>query len=327
MSRIQGKKSSDQNGPSIVHCGIDVSKARLDVHLYPLGLEKPFPNDKSGHRQLARWLIPHRPELIAVEATGKYHRPLQRHLHAAGFALAVLNPYRTRKFADALGMLAKTDRLDAAVLARYAATIRPDETPPPPKSLENLRELVQARRRLKDEQTALKLRLSQSEHALVIRQIKARLAQTGRHCEKLDTAIRKAVEACEGMRERFDILCSIPGVGFVTASTLIAELPELGQINASEIAALAGLAPMNRDSGKWRGKRTIRGGRQTVRNAIYMAALAATRKKDSQFSGFFRNLVANGKPFKVALTAVMRKLVILANTLITENRNWSPTPP
>ena len=136
MSRIQGKKSSDQNVPNIVHCGIDVSKARLDVHLYPLKLEKSFPNDESGHKKLTRWLVLHDPELVAVEATGKYHRPVQRHLHEAGFALAVLNPYRTRKFADAIGMLAKTDRLDAELLARFAALIRPDETPPPPQLIQ-----------------------------------------------------------------------------------------------------------------------------------------------------------------------------------------------
>jgi len=326
MSRIQGKTSSLQLATHQVYVGIDVSKSHLDVYIHPCGIARRVRNDKTGIAALVRVLRPHTPETVVVEATGRYHRLCHRHLHNAGFCVAVMNPYRTRRFSDVLGQLAKTDKIDARMLAQFGAMVQPVASSPPAPAVAILSELLTARRQTGTEKTALQNQLSEAESNLVKRQIRARLKMCERHQTVLAKEIRTTIQQHSELKFRFDILTSIPGIALITAATLIAELDELGAANASQIAALVGVAPMNCDSGVWRGQRRIRGGRQNVRNALYMAALTASRASPDM-AQFYNRLRNNGKPFKVAITAVMRKLAIIANTLITENRKWSPIHP
>jgi len=322
MSRIQGKTSSPQHTTPQVYVGIDVSKSHLDVYVHPSGIARRVTNDKVGLASLVKILQPYAPETIVVEATGRYHRLCHRHLHDAGFCVAVMNPYRTRKFSDVLGQLAKTDEIDARMLAQFAAMVQPATAPPPAPTIAVLAELLTARRQAGAEKVSLQNQLSEATSSLVKRQIRARLTMCTRHQAALEKEVRTTIQQHPELQHRFDILTSIPGIALITAATLIAELDELGAANASQIAALVGVAPINCDSGVWRGQRRIRGGRQSVRNALYMAALAASRASPDM-ARFYNRLRNNGKPFKVAITAVMRKLAILANTLITENRKWA----
>lgn len=323
MSRMQDQKYRLSTNAFL---GIDVSRDYLDIFIHPLNKKHRCSNDKSGIRKLIRCCAGFEVQLIALEATGKYHRLAHQMLHEAGFNVAVVNPYRSRKFADALGQLAKTDTIDAEVLARFAELINPPVTLPPSEHQKALRELNVARRQVLDEVGILGRQLLTTDHSLSARQIKARIKMCERHQGVLEKEIRQLIETRQELKHRFDILTSIPGVGVVTATTLLTDLDELGQVNCREIAALAGLAPMNRDSGARRGVRTIRGGRQHVRNMLYMCAVCLSRMK-GLMGNFYRKLVEQGKNKKVALIAVARKLVILANTLIAENRPWQLTPP
>lgn len=323
---MQGKTSSPQPPTGQVYVGIDVSKSHLDVHLHPSGVTRRVANDKAGLQALARLLGPYAPQTIVLEATGQYHRLAHRHLHDAGFRVAVMNPYRTRRFADMLGQLAKTDTIDAKTLALYAVMVQPEAKAPPAPALADLTALLVARRQISQQKAALQNQLSATDHNLVSRQIRARIKMADRHLTALDAEIRLILRAQPDLKQRYDILTSVPGIGLITAATMIAELSELGDANASQIAALVGVAPMNCDSGLWRGQRRIRGGRSGVRNTLYMAALAAVRSNKG-LAAFYERLRTNGKPFKVAITAVIRKLAILANTLITENRKWEPLRP
>ena len=326
MSRIQGKTASPQFATGQVYVGIDVSKSRLDVYLHPAGVSQSVTNDKAGLQKLARLLLPHQPELIVLEATGCYHRRAHRHLHGAGFHVAVMNPFRTRKFADMLGQLAKTDAIDAKSLALFAAMVRPEAKAPPAPAQADLAALLVARRQITLAKGALLNQLSVTEHSLIRQQLRARIKMAERHLAAQDAEIRQLLRREPDLKHRFDILTSIPGIGLISAATMIAELNELGQVNAPQIAALVGVAPMNCDSGAMRGQRRIRGGRSSVRNTLYMAAVAAVRS-NRDFAAFYERLRENGKPFKVAITAVIRKLAIVANTLITENRKWELARP
>jgi len=240
--------------------------------------------------------------------------------------VAVVNPYRSRKLADALGLLAKTDTIDARVLALFGGHIRPRVTPPASEDVAAIKELVAARRQAVGERTALKNTLRTTESKLVARQIGARLRMIERHLKALEAAARHIIAQSPALTLRFAILTSIPGVGAVGAMTLVAELAELGSCSRGQIAALVGVAPMNWDSGLLRGRRIIKGGRAGVRSVLYMAAVAAIRC-NPDLKTFYQRLIGAGKKPKVALTAVMRKLAILANTLVNENRHWMPQKP
>lgn len=323
MSRTQEQISEPCND---VYAGIDVGKAHLDVFIHPLNIKLKIDNDQSGVRKLVRLCVKHDVRLVAMEATGKYHRHAHEALHAAGVPVAVVNPFRSRQFADSLGKLAKTDAIDAKILASFAQLIQPEPTPPPTKQQKALRDLNTARRQVLQEIGDLKRQLYCTDHALAARQIRARLKMAERHKAVLEVEIETLIQADAEMREKFSILTSIPFIGKVTATVLISDLSELGNVNSKQIAALAGVAPMSWDSGAKQGQRMIRGGRQTVRNALYMCAVGLTRHKDG-FGQHYQRLVGLGKHPKVAITAVMRKLVILANTLIAENRCWRPVRP
>jgi transposase len=323
---MQGKELPEQAPMTKVYIGIDVSKATLDVHMLPGDVSLQVANDRHGIEDLLRRIAGQPVAVVVLEATGKWHRGIHRRLHEAGFPVAVVNPYRSRRFADAIGQLAKTDTIDARLLALFASRLSPRPTPPAPETLAALRDLVAARRSDKREATALANRLGATDNPFITRQLRGRLRMLERHIKDLDREIRDTVTRDPDLQRRFVLLTSIPGIGVVAATTLLAELAEIGVCSREQVAALAGVAPMNWDSGLLRGRRIIKGGRTCVRAALYMAAVAAIRC-NPDLKAFYRRLRDNGKKPKLALTAVMRKLVIIANTLIAQNRAWMPLPP
>lgn len=323
---MQGKESSEQNTGSNSTAGIDVCKNWLDAHVLPGGHAMRFANDRRGHRQLIRWLAQWRASLVVMEATGKWHRQIHRALHIAGFKVAVVNPLRARLFAEGAGVLAKTDRIDARVLAFLGASLSPAARPPAPECMEVLQELVAGRDSAVKEQTALQNQLAAAEANFLRRQLKARIQRIAVDISKLEIEIERLIRSDETIARRYAILRSIPGIGPVGAATLIANMAELGDCSAKQIAMLAGLAPIADQSGPRDGQRSIRGGRIPVRRVLYICALSAKRC-NAAMAAFYHRLTQAGRPHKVAIIAVARKLIVLANTLITENRLWQTQPP
>ena len=323
MSRMQEKII---NNPTIAVAGIDVGKNQLDVFIHPANIRLKISNDKRAIRTLIRELTKHDIALVTLEATGKYHVLAHGMIHDSGIGVSVVNPFRSRQFADSMGKLAKTDTIDAEVLAHFALRMQPEPSVPLNKQIKILRDLHAARRQIVQETADLKRKLQTTDNTFVVRQIKSRIAMGERHKASLENEIHTAISSCPELQEKFNILTSIPNVGKITAATMLADLAELGQVNAKEIAALVGVAPMNWDSGAKHGNRMIRGGRKSVRNALYMCAVSSIKRSDV-FGQTYRNLIRRGKNPKVALTAVMRKIVIVANTLITERRHWEESPP
>jgi transposase len=323
---MQGKEVSEQETNRKSNAGIDVSKGWLDVHVVPSGNSLRVANSRDGIRQLKRWLKQYDLALVVVEATGKWHRVVRRNLHASGIPVAVVDPFRVRMFAKACGILAKTDRIDARVLANFAAVMAPAVRAPAPEVMEELAELVAARASAVAEETALKNQLSAAIHSFLKSQLGRRLQRIAKDIAALEQEILRCVKADEGLARRFDILTSITGFGPVVATTLIACLAELGSCSRKEVAMLAGLAPVADESGERQGVRVIWGGRPNVRRVLYLAAITATRF-NADMKAFFSRLTAAGKPAKLALVAVARKLVVLANTLISENRKWLAESP
>lgn len=326
MSRIKGKATTNQTPLETVLVGVDVSKNWLDVFLHPMGERLRIENNATGISKLLPCCLAHSAGLVVMEATGRYHRAAHTALHEAGIQVPIINPYRTRRFADVLGRLAKTAEIDAEVLARLATTMKPAPTEPSSAAMARIREIVVARRQVINERLVLE---SQCEEAMsdIVKDLAAeRIALCRRHCDLLDVELQAVLKEDQQVARQYTILTSIPGIGSTTAATLLAEMKELSSANSGEIAALAGLAPMNRDSGIMRGQKTIRGGRVMARNTLYMASVSAVRW-NLDLKAFYERLRRAGKPFKVAITAVMRKLLILANTLLKEGRAWSATPP
>lgn len=322
---MQGKVSSERNAAP-VYVGVDVCKEWLDIHLHPLGRDLRLGNGKAGLQALKRLLRGLQPRCIVMEATGKFHRLAHRGLHADGFPVAVVDPYRARMFARACGHLAKTDRLDARFLAMLAQMQQPDPTPPPDTFLEALGELVHARSAAVLDLAAHKNRLKATQSGFLRQQLNKLVAALQRHIKSLDREIAERIAEDPELCRRVEILTSVPGVGIVTAHALVVGLSELGHCNAKQAAMLAGLAPIANDSGARHGQQSIRGGRKAPRNALYMAALSACRH-NPDLKSFATRLKDNGKKAKVVLIAVMRKLVVLANSLLAENRCWTPNPP
>lgn len=321
---MQGKVSPEQSALMTVYVGIDVCKAWLDVYLHPIGRLFRVANSREGLKRLKRELANLEVALIVMEATGKYHREAHRSLHASGFVVAVVNPLRSRLFAQATGMLAKTDQLDARILAVLAESLAPKAKPPAPESLEELQELVRARQAAVADVTALTNQQGESKAEILKRELARRIKLTEASIARLETEIERRIKGDPALARRYLILLSIKGIGPVSAASLLVGLAELGVCSGKQAALLAGLAPVACDSGEKRGERHIRGGRGEVRTGIYMAAIAAARS-NPDLKAFYRRLRDRGKLFKVAITAVMRKLVVLANTLIREDRLWQPT--
>lgn len=321
---MQGKVRAD--AMAAVYVGIDVCKERLDVYLHPLGERLTVANDAGGWRRLRRRLGEVALALVVIEATSKYHRGVHRWLDASAIPVAVVNPLRARLFAEAVGRLGKTDFIDARMLALMAEQLAPRPTAPLSPEAEAVQELARARAAAIAERVAIGQRRDIAATAFLRRELATRRASIERHIDRLETEIDRIIAADPDMARRKAVLLSIPGIGPVTAVTLIAGLGELGSLSDKQVASIAGLAPHPRDSGSTQGQRRTGGGRSWLRSSLYMAALAAIRT-NLDLKAFHQRLRDNGKPPKVAITAVMRKLLILANSLIAQNRTWSPTAP
>lgn len=309
---------------SAIFAGIDVSKMALDVALRPSGTSWRSANDEAGIQEVVERMQGERPALIVLESTGGLERRLVAALALAGMSVAVVNPRQVRDFAKATGRLAKTDALDAAVLAHFAQTIQPTPRPLPDAQAQRLAALVERRQQLVNMLTAEKNRAQQALPA-VQEQIHSHITWLEQALQELDTELDQTLQASPLWREREQLLRSVPGIGPVTALTLIAELPELGQGSAKHVATLVGLAPLNRDSGAWRGTRAIWGGRRHVRAVLYMAAVVAVRH-NPVLRVFYERLLAGGKPKKVALTACMHKLLIILHALVRQHTPWQYAP-
>jgi len=305
--------------------GIDVSKRQLEVHIHEQAASREFGNDPDGIRTLVERMQASEPELIVFEATGGYERRAAKALRDAGFAVAVVNPTRVRRLAEAMGILAKTDKIDAKIIACFAALIQPaangQQTP-----LEGqLAAAVERRRQLLVMVTAEKNRLSTCPECIQ-EDIQMHVAWLEERIKILEDEIQTFISLNPVWRERAEIIDSVPGVGVVTVSTMIADLPELGLLNRQKIAALVGLAPFNKDSGPKKGKRRIYGGRDAIRRTLYMAALSAS-KHNPVIRDFYHSLLDRGKEKKVALTACMRKLLVIINAMVRKGEVWQLSPP
>lgn len=316
--------SAPVSDPAPAVAGVDVAKAHLDVHL-PGGPARRVANDPGGHAELIALLGPAGVTLVVMEATGDYQRLAAAAVYAAGFDVAVVNPRQVRDFARASGRLAKTDRIDAETLARFGVAMAPAPTPPPDETRQKLKDLLARRDQLVGFRTSEKNRLKQAVDATVRASIGASLAFVAAQLKSLDDDICGLLKSSPAWRERVGLLKGVPGVGDQTARRLIADLPELGHGSAKRIASLVGVAPVNRDSGTFRGRRSIAGGRDSVRRSLYMATLTAVRKNPA-IAAAYERFRAAGKPPKVALVACMRKLLIVLHAIVRENRPWTPTP-
>jgi transposase len=302
--------------------GIDVGKDHLDVHVRPTGEAFRAAADEPGVAAAVARVAAAGPAAVVLEATGGYEAPLAAALAAAGLPVAVVNPRQARRFAEATGRLAKTDRLDAAALARFAEAVRPEARPLPDADTRALAALVARRRQLLDMRAAEQNRLPLAAPA-VARDIRAHVAWPDRRIAAAGRDLAAAVQASPAWRARGDLLRSAPGVGPVVSRTLLAELPELGSLSGRRIAALAGVAPVARDSGRHAGARRIAGGRAGVRAALDMACLSAVRH-NPPLRAVYRRLRAAGKAVKVAQVAAMRKLLVTLNAMVRDNRRWDP---
>ncbi len=301
--------------------GIDVAKATLDIASLPDGESWSVTNDEHGLAELAPRLIALAPSLIVLEATGGFEFLAAITLAKAGLPVAVVNPRQVRDFAKALGRLAKTDALDAAILADFAQRIRPEPRALPDEAAQLLESLLTRRRQIVEMLTAEKNRLGFARGP-VKRDISQHIRWLEKRLADVNGDLQEAVAASPLYRAKAELLTSVPGVGQVTTLTLLATLPELGQLSRHQIAALVGVAPMNRDSGTMRGKRMVWGGRAPVRAVLYMATLVGI-KHNPVLRAFYARLRAAGKPFKVAATACMRKLLTILNAMLTHNRRWN----
>jgi transposase len=305
----------------MITVGIDVSRDRLDVAVRSTGEVFAIERNAAGLDELIVRLRQLAPHIVALEATGGYETIAAAALASAGLPVVIVNPAQVRAFAKALGQRAKTDPIDAAVIAHFAEATRPEVRPLPDEATQMLADLVARRRQIIEMIGAER----QRESRMTRRSLRADIARMIRLLEKelskLDRELDDVVRGTPAWREKEDLLASVPGVGPIIARTMIAEMPELGRLSRRQIAALAGLAPFTRQSGRWRGKSFIGGGRTTVRTALFMGAFVAVRF-NPLLKRFFDRLVATGKPRNVALIAVARKLLTILNAMVRDNRRW-----
>jgi transposase len=321
LTRAEG---AEMASAAEIFVGIDVSKIWLDVAVHERETFFRVSNEEHDIAKLVMWLKATEPALVVLEATGGFEKMVVFELSRADLPVVVTNPRRVRAFARSTGRLAKTDKLDARLLAHFGFAVRPEPRALPDENEERLTGLLTRRRQIVDMLTVEKNRLQtvrvemQADIEEHIRWLQEKLA-------KLDEAIKQFVDSEPAWKEKDTILQSVPGVGPVTASTLLAMLPELGKLNRQQIAALVGVAPVNKDSGRKQGKRRVYGGRAAVRSVLYMAALSA-RKFNPVIREFYDRLIKQGKEKKVALTACMRKLLVILNAMLRENQSWQLQP-
>jgi len=304
------------------YIGIDISKHCFDLYDMADGKNMHFQNNPKQIKQCTGELKKRNPKLIVAEATGGYEIPLVTQLQAEKLPLALVNPRRIRDFAKAIGRLAKTDKIDAQVIAAYAATLEPPKQDPIDANARKLKALIARRHQLTNMRTAEQNR---TEHALdktVAKSIKAVITTIDREIEKVEKQIKDHIDSQPLLKQKADHLKSIPGIGDTTAFMLVSELPEMGRLNRRQIAALLGVAPINRDSGTFRGKRMTGGGRKDVRARLFMATLVAV-KHNPVIRCYYQRLLKNGKAKMTAIIASMRKLIVIMNTMIKKNEYWN----
>lgn len=303
--------------------GIDVSKDALAIAVYPTGAQWTTATTDSAIAGLVTQLAALGPTVVVLEATGGYETAIAAACASGGVPVAVVNPRQVRAFAHACGRTAKTDAIDATVLARFGAKIQPAPRPLPDAATQALAAWVARRRQLLEMLGAEQRRLAQATTTVIRRDLRNHIRWLERRVQDVDHDIDQAIQRSPLWRVQEDLLRTVPGVGPTTARTLLAELPELGRLDRRTIAALAGVAPFNRDSGRWRGRRTIGGGRASVRTSLYMAALVASRY-NPVLRAFYQRLRALGKAPKTALVAVMRKLLTMLNAMLKHHTAWNP---
>jgi transposase len=307
--------------PAPLFLGIDVAKDSVELASEPAGLSGPFSTDPAGLAALLRVVQAQPVTLVVVEATGGYEAPVVAALATAGVPIAVVNPRQVRDFAKALGQLAKTDRIDAHVLALFGSRVQPTPRPLPDEATQELEALLTRRRQLLEMLHAERQRRPRARGRVVRRSLDTHIRWLERQVLDTDATLEAAIQASPVWRVQDQLLQSVPGVGPTLARTLLGLLPELGQLDRHAIAALVGVAPLARDSGTLRGRRTCWGGRPAVRTVLYMAALVAARH-NPVLRTFYQRLRAAGKPAKLALTAVARKLLVLLNAILRDQRPW-----
>jgi transposase len=306
-----------------IFVGLDVSKDRVDAHVQPTGDRFAVGTDEAALATLVTRVSALSPTLVVLEATGGYEIPVTAALANAGLPVAVVNPRQIRDYARATGQLAKTDALDARAIARFAEAVQPAVRPLPTPQAQALADLVARRRQVVDMLGAELNRHRQARQPRLQQRIAAHVAWLRRALEGLDEDLTELVRSSPVWREKENLLTSMPGVGDVTAQALLADLPELGQLDRRRIAALVGIAPFNRDSGQWRGRRMIGGGRPAVRRALYMATIVAIQHNPT-IAACYQRLVTAGRPKKVAVIAAMRKLLTTLNAMLRDRRPWQP---
>jgi len=314
--------SSSSQAQTGCYVGIDISAERLEVQVLPTEQRQSVVSDHTGVTQLVGFLQPLKPTLIVVEATGKLEIPWVAALAAAELPVVVVNPRQIRDFARALGVLAKTDRMDAWVLARFAESVQPPPRPLPSEQQQAMQELVSRQRQLVEIRGAESNRLRRTRTTAVRHNLQIHLAWLDKQIQQIDRQIRQLITESPWWSQKDQLLQSVPGVGPKLSSVLVAHLPELGQLNRREIASLVGLAPFNHDSGQWRGKRFIGGGRSKVRCTLYMSSLVAAYH-NPVIRALRCRLQGSGKPFKVVLTACMRKLLTILNAMVKNGTPWN----
>jgi transposase len=302
--------------------GIDVCKKHLDVHIRPMGVTIQVLNNEEGIKELVERFQIEKPTLIVVEATGGMEKELAYTLQKEGIAIATINPRQSRDFAKATGKLAKTDRIDAMILAHFAEAIRPEVREISDAETQHLSELVGRRRQLVEMLVAEKNRLAGARQKMQ-KEIESHISWLEERIKQLEEEIAQITLENSNMNNQVNLLTSVPCIGKVTANTLVAELPELGKLKDKQISALVGLAPFNRDSGSTTGKRSVTGGRASVRTAIFMATLVGVRH-NPVLKVFYERLIQNGKLKMVALVACMRKLLVIINAMVRDAKDWQP---
>jgi transposase len=307
-----------------VYVGVDVSGDALDIAVHPRQKARTFKNDDMGISSAVTYLNKLAPIMVVMEATGGIEMPMAAALGASGITVAIVNPRQIRDYARSTGRLAKTDSIDAQIIADFAVAVHPEPRPLTDNQTQELKDITTRRLQLSEMITAEKNRLNRARRP-VSDHIKSHIAWLEQELEDMNSSMHQLIQESTIWREKDNLLQSVPGVGPILSSTLLAELPELGTLNRKQIAALVGVAPFNRDSGKLRGKRAVWGGRSKVRTALYMSTLVATRY-NTVIRDFYERLTVAGKAKKVAITACMRKLLTILNAMVKYRSSWSHIP-
>jgi transposase len=311
-----------QNNQNEINVGVDTGKTQLDIYIRPLDIYFVVSNDEVGIKEAIKTIKKHKVTRIVIEATGRLEQPFIMACAKANLPFVIANPVRIKKFAGAINQQAKTDKLDAQLIAYYAEVMKPDLSQLKPEDIRLMSDVLSRRRQLMEMQTMEKNRL-QIMPKEIISSIKPVLTVMKNQLDKIDNKLQKLIDSRDEYKIKNDIIQSVPGVGKVVAFNLISEMPELGYINNKEASSLVGVAPFNRESGSYKGNRMIRGGRSQIRTAMYMAMMSAIQCNRT-FKEYYQRLVAAGKPKKVAIIACIRQLVITLNSMVRDGVYWDP---